>query len=105
VTNIATLFNGCNSLQSIKFGSGGFGSLSSATTNLFNGCAGLARIENCAIPLTFSLQNCRLGAAALDEIYTALPTVSSQTVTVSGNFGTSGDTPSIATSKGWTVTG
>ena len=105
VTNIATLFNGCISLQHIKFGSGGFGSLSSATTNLFNGCAGLARIENCAIPLTFSLQNCRLGAVALDEVYSALPTVSSQTVTVSGNHGTSGDTPSIATGKGWAVTG
>jgi hypothetical protein len=105
VTDIGGMLNNCNALQHVKFVSGGFASLSSATTNLFNGCWGLARIENCSIPLTFSLLNCRLGAAALDEIYTALPTISSQTITVTGNYGASGDTPSIATGKGWTVTG
>jgi hypothetical protein len=105
VTDVASIFNGCSVLQHIKFASGGFASLSSATTNMFANCPGLARIENCSIPLTFSLLNCRLSAAALDEIYTALPTVSSQTVTVTGNFGTPTDTPSIATAKGWTVTG
>ena len=105
VTNIATMFNGCSTLQRLKFPSGALASLSSATTNLFNGCSALSRIENCTIPLTFSLASCRLGAAALDEIYTALPTISGQTVTVTGNYGTSADTPSIATGKGWTVTG
>jgi hypothetical protein len=105
VTDIGAMFTTCALLQHIKFASGGFASLSSATANLFNGCSALSRIENCSLPLTFSLLNCRLGAAALDEIYTALPTISSQTLTVTGNFGTSADTPSIATGKGWTVTG
>lgn len=105
VTDVGAMFATCTVLQRVKFASGGFGSLSSATTNLFNGCSSLSRVENCSIPLTFSLANCRLGAAALDEIYTALPTISSQTVTVTGNYGTSGDTPSTATGKGWTVTG
>jgi hypothetical protein len=105
VTDIGGMLNNCNTLQHVKFASGGFGSLSSATTNFVNGCWALARIENCSIPLTFTLLNCRLGAAALDEVYTALPTISSQTITVTGNHGTSGDTPSIATGKGWTVMG
>jgi hypothetical protein len=47
----------------------------------------------------------QLAAAQLDEIYTNLPTVTSKTITVSGNWGTAGDTPTIATAKGWTVTG
>jgi hypothetical protein len=105
VTNIASMFNGCATLQTIKFPPGAFASLSSATTSTFNACTALSRIENCGIPLTFSLANCRLGAAALDEIYAALPTISSQTITVTGNYGASADTPSIATGKGWTVTG
>jgi hypothetical protein len=33
-----------------------------------------------------------------------LPTLA-RTITVTGNYGTASDTPSIATAKGWTVTG
>jgi hypothetical protein len=104
VTTIANAFNGCASLTEITFPTGSFGSLTT-TTNAFLNCASLSRIQNCLIRVSFSLLNCRLGAPALDEIYTALPTISSQTITVTGNYGTSADTPSIATGKGWTVTG
>jgi hypothetical protein len=45
-----------------------------------------------------------LGPDALDEIYTSLPTVSGQTITVTSNWGTASDDPTIATAKGWTVT-
>jgi hypothetical protein len=43
---------------------------------------------------------------ALNEIFTGLPVVTGQTITVSNNFGTgeAGYNPSIATAKGWTVT-
>ena len=41
----------------------------------------------------------------LNAMYTALPTVTGQTVTVTGNYGTASDNPAIATAKGWTVTG
>jgi len=53
-----------------------------------------------------NLANLSLGPAALDEIYTNLPTASGspRTITVTGNWGTTGHTPTIATSKGWTVT-
>jgi hypothetical protein len=63
----------------------------------------LANVVNCAIPITFSLANCNLSAANLNAIYTALPTVSGQTITRSGNIGAASDTPTIATAKGWTV--
>jgi hypothetical protein len=51
-----------------------------------------------------SYSNGQLSGAALDEIYTNLATVTSKTITVTGNYGTASDTPSIATAKGWTVT-
>jgi hypothetical protein len=57
------------------------------------------------IPCTFSIVNNCMSATNLNAMYTALPTVTSKTVNVTGNFGTTGDNPSIATAKGWTVTG
>jgi hypothetical protein len=51
------------------------------------------------------LPTCKLGATELNEIYTNLPVVVGQTITVSNNVGTTGDDPTIATAKGWTVTG
>jgi hypothetical protein len=103
-TTIATAFANCRALRHIKFTTGSFASVTN-TTNTFQNCGALSRIENCEIPVSFSVASCRLGAAALDEIYTSLPTVTSQTITVTGNPGTSGDDPTIATAKGWTVTG
>lgn len=44
-------------------------------------------------------------AAMLNQIYTNLPTISGQTITVTGCSGTATDNPAIATAKGWTVTG
>jgi hypothetical protein len=72
---------------------------------MFNGCNSLARIQAEDFSFTFSVSNCKLSAAALDEIYTNLPVAVAQTITVSNNYGTVGDDPTIATLKGWTVTG
>ena len=44
-------------------------------------------------------------ALKLNEIYSNLETVTGKTITVTGNYGTASDNPSIATAKGWTVTG
>ncbi len=54
---------------------------------------------------TFSVANAKMSATALNEMYSILPTVTGQTVTVTGNYGVSGDDPTIATVKGWTVVG
>lgn len=104
ITRVDTMFNGCAMLQHVKFPSGAF-AVAMTNTATFCTASNLARMEGCAISITFSLTNNRLTAAALDEIYTALPTITSQTITVTNNPGTTGDTPSIATAKGWTVTG
>lgn len=66
---------------------------------------GLERIDATGIAYTFSLQYNNLSGAELDRVYTNLPTVTGQTVTVTQNFGIADDDPSIATAKGWTVTG
>lgn len=51
------------------------------------------------------MQSASLSSAALNEIYTNLPTVTGQIITVTSNYGIDGDNPAIATAKGWTVTG
>lgn len=53
-----------------------------------------------------SYQNSNLAAAELNTIYTNLGTaVGAQTITVTGNWGTTTDDTTIATNKGWTVSG
>ncbi len=105
VTSMSSMFSGCISLNSIPAlvttavtSSGNFG-------NMINSCNSLSRIEARNFRFTFSITNCKLSATALNEIYTNLPTVSGQTITVTGNYGTATDNPSIATAKGWTVSG
>lgn len=97
------MFSTSPALRRVVFPPGGMTNTSS-TLNMFTGCTNLAKIENCDINITFTIPGAALDAAALDEIYTALPTVTSQTITVTGNYGTAGDNPTIATGKGWTVT-
>ena len=100
-TNASSMFNNCTSLQSVP-------SLDlSACTNtstIFSSCYTIKKML-AKTKVSFSLANAKMSATALNDMYTALPTVTGQTVTVTGNYGTATDTPSIATAKGWTVTG
>jgi hypothetical protein len=95
--------SGNSSLQSIVYPSGALASVTDMSS-CHSGCSYLSSISGMACPITLSLSGCNLSATALDAIYTALPSVSGQTITVTGNVGTGGDNPSIATAKGWTVT-
>lgn len=102
VTSLSNAFRGCRSLQSIP------ALVVSTVTSIstaFTDCCSLKRIEAKDFKITFSIANCSLSADALNEIYTNLPVVTGRTITVTGNYGTASDTPSIATAKGWTVTG
>jgi len=104
VTNMNSMFANCSSLTRVP------ALVATAVTtgnfnSMFTGCNSLARIQAANFRFTFSVANCKLSAAALDEIYTNLPVAVSQTITVSNNYGTTGDDPTIATLKGWTVTG
>ncbi len=105
VTNMTSMLSGCNSLTSVPALVTTAVTSSSNFSSMFGSCNNLARVEAKDFRFTFSVANCKLSAAALDEIYTNLPTVTGQTITVSGNYGIAGDAPTIATAKGWTVTG
>jgi hypothetical protein len=98
------MFNNCGALKTIP--ALDFNGVSSATnlSGIFTNCR-LFRIEATGARFTHTIASNCLSGANLDAYYTGLPTVTSQTLTVTGNYGTSTDNPSIATAKGWTVTG
>ena len=103
VTTVVNMFNtsNVNSIPAYDFSSVSSSSNLAAFANVFS----IARIEATGLNYTFSVINCNLSSAALDELYTNLPTVVGQTITVTGNYGVDADDPTIATAKGWTVTG
>ncbi len=65
----------------------------------------LASVSLPGIRYSFSVASQGLSSSALNSLYGNLATTTGQTITVTGNPGTSGDDPTIATAKGWTVTG
>lgn len=104
-TAVTRMFSACVNLTSVP--ALDFSSVSSSANFnlLFSGTSSLARIQATGFRFTFTVANCNLSSTALNEIYTNLPTVTGQTITVTGNYGTAGDNPAIATAKGWTVVG
>lgn len=76
------------------------------TTTMFGSCYSLQDASNISnANQNISFDTCQLGNTALNTIYTNLDTVSGKTITVVNNWGTGTDDPTIATAKGWTVTG
>ena len=100
-TNFSWMFQSCPSLQSVP-------ALNTANgtnfSSMFQNCYSLQSIGCTNIAADISVANCSLSGPALDAIYANLATAS-KTITVTGNYGTASDTPSIATAKGWTVVG
>jgi hypothetical protein len=72
-------------------------------TTMFSGCPSLKVGTMTGTTATISYASCELSATALDAIYTALGDGTGQTITVTPNWGTGTDDPSIATAKNWTV--
>lgn len=101
-TTFTNTFNGCSSLTALPALN-----MAAATNvgSLAINCPSLVSVGIVGLKVTCDFTNCRLSSAALDTLYTNLGTAATQTITVTGNYGTTGDTPSIATAKGWTVTG
>ena len=100
--NFSYMFYNCSSLSSVELDT------SSGTNfaSMFYNCPSLSSVILTGCKYTVSVANGVLSGTALDALYTSLGTAAgSQTITVSGNHGTSSDTPSIATAKGWTVSG
>ena len=100
-TNFSNMFQNCSALQQVPALDT---SLGTNFTNMFQSCSALQWSDVYGGKYAISYATSNLSAAALDNIYTNLGTASgAQTITVTGNWGTSGDDPSIATAKGWTV--
>jgi hypothetical protein len=104
LSSLTSMFQDCFNLR--KIGAMDFSSTAvTTTTNLFND-APLMDVTGFIGPdISFDMSDCFLSSDQLDELYTNLPSTTGATLTVTGNYGTDSDTPSIATAKGWTVTG
>ena len=105
-----TMFAGCEQLTSInfplakftKFGASGIsGRLNKLGTFIFNSTSTFS--DSTAPQLDISYTT--LTDAQLDTIFTSLPTVTSKTANITGSTGAGTCTRTIATGKGWTITG
>ena len=105
VTNASEMFYICTSLQEIP--AFNYIRVTSAANlaNAHTACNSVSKFRQTNIYYSFSVASSKLSATELNALYTSLPTVTGQTITVTGNWGTAADNPSIATAKGWTVTG
>ncbi|KAB2970343.1 BspA family leucine-rich repeat surface protein [Zoogloea sp.] len=101
-TNVSYMFDSCYALVEIPALTWTSGTLN--ISGVFNACYNLAKIGVTGIANTFTLVG-RLSATELNALYTNLGTVTGKTITVTNIYGVAGDDPTIATTKGWTVTG
>ena len=82
--------------------SGNITSVDTANTNVVQNTYSL-KIMLMPLRFTFSVANAKMSATALNEMFSILPTVTGQTVTITGNYGASNCNTTIATAKSWTV--
>jgi surface protein len=93
-------------IKTISVNCSGVTAAPSPQTFSTTGFTNVSSIIMTGMKYAFSVQGMRLDGTALDALYTSLGTAAgAQTLTVTTNHGTVDDTPSIATTKGWTVTG
>jgi hypothetical protein len=105
VTNATNMFSSCFALEKIP--AINLSAVNTLTSQGFCSASNsLTRMQATGINVSVNISQCMFGAAALNEIYTNLSANGAgKTITVAGNYGTASDDPSIATAKGWTVTG
>jgi surface protein len=106
-TTVSTMFNSCvnlNEIPSLNFASVTTGNFSL----LFNTTYNIKRNQMYGARFNIDISNGSLDSTALNEVYTNLGTAAvsgSTAITVTGNWGTANDDPTIANAKGWVVTG
>lgn len=103
-TVVSSMFNSCvnlNEVPPLNFASVTTGNIFATFVNTYN----IKRNQMYGVKFSVDISNESLDSTALNEIYTNLGTASTQTITVTGNWGTINDNPAIAIAKGWTVTG
>ena len=105
VTNMSYMFANCSSLQSIDLSLSNLNSITNNTSITNNNYTlSMCRLPN--IPLSFSIENSNMDAAALNALFTDLKDLTGlaqQTINVKGNPGAATCTTSIATDKNWIV--
>jgi hypothetical protein len=103
VTNVSNVFGGCSAL--IDAGSLNASAATTVSTP-FAGCVNVTKGGFVGTNNNHTYANCRFSGAELNTIYTNLSSSgATKTITVTGNYGAATDNPTIATAKGWTVTG
>jgi len=105
VTTFGDIFYNCLSLNEIPEMDCNGVTVTAGFSTAFLNCNSVIKFNATNLNYTFSVASNKLSGAALNELYTSLPTVTGQTLTVTGHWGTATDNPAIATAKGWTVTG
>lgn len=102
-TNFGSMFNGCVSLTTVPLLNTSAGT---SFSSMFNNCPSLVVGALSGTRYAISYAGCKLPSAELNRIYSNLgtPNGGAQTITVSTNWGTSGDNPALVPS-GWTVSG
>jgi hypothetical protein len=101
-TSVANMFYRCWNMHSIP-STINFSNVATTTTAFFENFS-LSSCGITGIARNVDFTNACMGPTALNNLYTSLQTAA-RTITVTGNWGTASDNPSIATAKGWTVTG
>lgn len=106
IANLGSMYSGCVLLQVLPVHNMSGVSSSGNANNFVDGCVSLSRAAISGMRFSFNISSRKLSAVALNEVFTGLPTVTGQTITVTGNYGINqpGYNASIATAKGWTVT-
>lgn len=100
-SNLSETFSGDGQLTAVPLIDA---SACSNFNSTFAGCSSLQSSAMYGAKYGHGYPSVLLSASALNTIYTNLGTAAgTPTITVTGNFGTSGDDPTIATAKGWTV--
>ena len=99
-----TMFYGCTALTSVPQLDTSKGT---TFTSMFSGCTALTQIGIYGFRYSIDISGCNLDAAALNAFFTQAGTAynASQTITITGNPGATTCDKTIATNKGWTVTG
>ena len=104
VTNMSVMFGSCYSLQSLDLSATNVGAVTSAG----NFAYGTTSLIKCRLPQakwSFTVANNPLSATELNLLFGDLAAVTGQTITITGCTGASTCDKTIATNKGWTVTG
>lgn len=103
--NLSSMFKGCFSLVELPALDLGNVTASNGLLNFVNECTSLTTAPLKNVGVNLSVEGTKLNATALNELFQGLSTVTNKTITITDTPGAATANRSIATNKGWTVTG